>query len=72
MEQHNSRTRENTDTPPNADPTEPVDGLADVNPLQQQGLPEGGDFSSAEPVGPSKPDPVSTGPTVKDTIAGRN
>ncbi|HEX6509742.1 MAG TPA: hypothetical protein VF221_19105 [Chloroflexota bacterium] len=72
MEQHNSKTRDNTDAPRQADPTEPDEGPAEVLPPQQQNLPEGGDFSSPEPVGGSKPDPVSTGPNVEDTIAGRN
>lgn len=72
MEQHNSKTRENVSTTLHTEPLTPPDGLTDVLPQQQGSLPEGGDFSSVEPTGGSKPDPVSTGSNVKDTIAGRN
>lgn len=72
MEQHNSRTRENVAPQIEADPTESDQGLTDILPQQQGSLPDGGDFSSSAPVGASKPDPNSSGPTVHDTIAGRN
>lgn len=72
MEQHNSKTRENAATEAQEDPTGQKQGVDDVLPLQQGSLPDGGDFSSPEPVGGSKPDPISTGPTVEETIAGRN
>ena len=72
MEQHNSKTRENVPDRPQDDPSKPKESTADVLPLQQGSLPEGGDLSSSEPVGGSKPDPVSTGPNVKHSIAGRN
>lgn len=72
MEEDNTRSEEHVPSAPKDDPTEPKEGATDVLPLQQGSLPAGGDFSSAEPVGGSKPDPVSTGPNVEDTIAGRN
>lgn len=72
MEQETSKTRDNTPAPAHEDPTKPADGNADVAPLQQGTLADGGDLSSPRAVGGSKPDPVSTGPTVHDTIAGRN
>ena len=72
MEHVDSQTGENVAPKPQDDPTRPQDGPGDVLPLQQGSLPDGGDFSSSEPVGGSKPDPISRGPNVKDTIAGRN
>ena len=72
MEKHNSKSRANVPPETQSDSTDSQPNPADVLPLQQGSLPDGGDFSSAEPVGGSKPDPISTGPNVKDTIAGRN
>ena len=72
MEQHNSVTRDNTNPAPDDEFVEPASGLTDAVAQQQSSLPDGGDFSSREPVGGSKPDPVSSGPNVKKSIAGRN
>jgi hypothetical protein len=72
MAEDNTQSAEHAPSAPQEDPMEPKEGTADVLPLQQGSLPAGRDFSSAEPVGGSKPDPVSTGPNVEDSIAGRN
>lgn len=72
MEENDTQSAEHAPSAPKDDPREPKEGATDVLPLQQGSLPAGGDFSSAEPVGGSKPDPVSTGPNVEDSIAGRN
>lgn len=74
--QENSATRDNSDQPqpvtktPDGTPTN--DGTRGVNPTNDVSRPEGGDVGSGTATGGSKPDPVSTGPNVKDTIAGRN
>jgi hypothetical protein len=72
MEEQDSATGEKSPARPQDDPTQPKEGATDVLPPQQGSLPDGGDLSSSEPVGGSKPDPVSTGPNVEDSIAGRN
>ena len=72
MEQRDSEAPEALPSETEEESTDAQPNLVDVLPLQQGSLPEGGDFSSPEPVGGSKPDPISQGPNVKDTIAGRN
>ena len=74
--QENSATRENSEGPrevkttPDGTPTN--DGIRGVNPTNDVSRPDGGDIGSGTATGASKADPVSTGPNVKDTIAGRN
>ena len=70
MTRENSGQSEGTDTTPGGTPTNY--GTRVVNPTQDVSLPEGGESSTRTVTGRSKPDPVSTGPNVKDTIAGRN
>ena len=72
MEQRDSERQEGLPPETEQESTDAQPNLADVLPLQQGSLPQGGDFSSPEPVGGSKRDPVSQGPNVEDTIAGRN
>jgi hypothetical protein len=74
--QEDSKTRSNTPeveevrATPGGIPTN--DGIRGVNPTQDVSRPDGGDVSTGTETGGSKPDPVSTGPNVKNTIAGRN
>ena len=72
MAQHSNDTRDHDAEASGYGPAQADSGLTDAVAQQQGSLPDGGDFSSAQPVGGSKPDPVSTGPNVKDSIAGRN
>ncbi len=72
MEQGNSKTSENTTSHAPENPVEDAGTQSDVTPSQQHSLPDGGDLSSGQGVGGSKVDPLSTGPNVEGTIAGRN
>jgi hypothetical protein len=76
ISQENSMTRDNAGQPegegttPGGAPTN--DATRGVNPPQDVTGPDGGDVSTGTPTDGSKIDPVSTGPNVKHTIAGRN
>jgi hypothetical protein len=76
QQQEDSSTRENTPDIEQVRPTaggEPTgDGTRSVNPFQDVSRPDGGEVGTGTETGPSKADPVSTGPNVKNTIAGRN
>ncbi len=75
MSQSASQTRENTpqDEPvagaQDASPTNT--GETDVSPTNEGTRPDGGSVSTGA-WADAKTDPVSTGPNVTDTIAGRN